>query len=181
MYLYGCMGCCGTWAHLPSWPQQGTRLRTLRLYKDPSHRSLILALLHSRQPTLWLHDLCLEVITLHGNELRLFFPRHNPYSNYQCLAPDRKEVWTIFNVFCYDTVWAEIQTYHLMLLLMYPQSKWFNNVPNIKRKGALAAGKLLFLFMFHHVYLQVLLSGKCRMANITGKCVSCYMQLFVAV
>ncbi len=27
---------------------------------------------YSRQPTLWLHDLCLEVLTDHGNELRLF-------------------------------------------------------------------------------------------------------------
>ncbi len=25
-----------------------------------------------RQPTLWLHDLCLEVLTVHGTELRLF-------------------------------------------------------------------------------------------------------------
>ncbi len=25
-----------------------------------------------RQPTLWLHDLCLEVLTVHGIELRLF-------------------------------------------------------------------------------------------------------------
>ena len=27
---------------------------------------------YCRQPTLWLHDLCLEVLTVHGNELRLF-------------------------------------------------------------------------------------------------------------
>ncbi len=28
-----------------------------------------------RQPTLWLHDLCLEVLIVHGNELRLFGAR----------------------------------------------------------------------------------------------------------
>ncbi len=32
--LYESMGCCGTWAQLPSWPQQGTRLRTLHLIKN---------------------------------------------------------------------------------------------------------------------------------------------------
>ena len=26
---------------------------------------------YSGQPTLWLHDLCLEVLTVHGNELRM--------------------------------------------------------------------------------------------------------------
>ncbi len=36
-----------------------------------------------RQPTHWLHDLCLEVLTVHGIELRLFLgPRHSPYSYY---------------------------------------------------------------------------------------------------
>ncbi len=43
-----------------------------RLSKDPSHRSEILAILTSRLQTLSLHDLCLEVLILHGNELRLF-------------------------------------------------------------------------------------------------------------
>ena len=48
------------------------KLRTLRLSKDPCHISLILSILHRRQPTLWLQDLCLEVLTVHGNELHLF-------------------------------------------------------------------------------------------------------------
>ncbi len=29
----------------------------------------------SSQPTRLLHDLCLEVLTVHGNELRLFWPK----------------------------------------------------------------------------------------------------------
>ncbi len=33
------------------------------------------------QPTLLLYDVCLEVLTVHGNELRLFF-----YFNYFCRA-----------------------------------------------------------------------------------------------
>ncbi len=57
---------------MPSWPQQETRLRTLRLSKDPALRSLIIAILHSRQPTLWLDYLFLEVLSVHYNELHLF-------------------------------------------------------------------------------------------------------------
>jgi hypothetical protein len=33
-----------------------------------------------------------------------FGPRHSPYSNYLCRAPDIAEVGTIFNVFSYDAV-----------------------------------------------------------------------------
>ncbi len=61
-----------------------------------------------RQPTLRLHDLCLEVLTVHGNKLRLFgakaFP---PYSYYQCRASDIAAVGTTFNVYSYDAVCAE--------------------------------------------------------------------------
>ncbi len=46
--------------------------RTLCWFKDPSNRSLILAILHSRQLTFWLHKLCLEVLAVHGSEFRLF-------------------------------------------------------------------------------------------------------------
>ena len=51
---------------------KGNRPHTLCLSKDLYHRSYILAILHSRQPTVWLHDLCQEVQTGHGNELLLF-------------------------------------------------------------------------------------------------------------
>ncbi len=37
---------------------------------------------YCRHPTLWLHDLCLEVITVHGIELRLFWAKAYPYSYY---------------------------------------------------------------------------------------------------
>ncbi len=33
---------------------------------------------YCRQPTLWLHDLCLEVLTVHGIELRLFWAKSFP-------------------------------------------------------------------------------------------------------
>ena len=33
---------------------------------------------YCRQPTLWLYDLCLEVLTKHGNELRLFWAKTFP-------------------------------------------------------------------------------------------------------
>ncbi len=83
----------------------GTRPRTLRLFKDPSHRSLILAILHSRQPTLWLHDLCLEVLTEHGKELRLFGAKAFPLLVLSTGVSDIAAVGTTINV-C-DGVWAE--------------------------------------------------------------------------
>ncbi len=100
------VGCCGTWARWPPWPaQQGTR---------PMHftqviRIIPLTTLFSRQPTLWLHDLCQEVLTVHGNELRLFgakaFP---PKSYFYCRV---SAVDTIFNGIGYDAVWAKHRTY----------------------------------------------------------------------
>ncbi len=42
----------------------------LELVQRPSPK--IIAILHRRQPTLWLHDLYLEVLSLHYNELHLF-------------------------------------------------------------------------------------------------------------
>ena len=48
----------------------------------------------------------LEVLTVHGNELRraCFGPKHTTYSNYLCQAPDIAAVGTISNVFSYDAV-----------------------------------------------------------------------------
>ncbi len=34
---------------------------------------------YCRQPNLWLNDLCLEVLTVHGIELRLFWAKAFPY------------------------------------------------------------------------------------------------------
>ena len=36
---------------------------------------------YCRQPTLWLHDLCLEFLTVHGNELRLFGAKASPHTH----------------------------------------------------------------------------------------------------
>ena len=46
----------------------------------------------------------LEVLTVYGNELRLFWPRHSLFSNYICRVPDIAAVGTIFNVFSFDSV-----------------------------------------------------------------------------
>ena len=37
---------------------------------------------YCRQQILWLYDLCLEVLTLHGIELRLFWAKAFPLLNY---------------------------------------------------------------------------------------------------
>ncbi len=51
---------------------KGAEPRTLYWSEEQSRRLYILDILHSKQPTLWLHYLCTEVLTVHGNELRLF-------------------------------------------------------------------------------------------------------------
>ena len=59
-----------------------------------------------RQLTLWLHNLCLEVLTMQDSELCLFLgPRHTPYSYNWCCISDKKAVSTTFNVYNYDAVW----------------------------------------------------------------------------
>ncbi len=78
---------------------------TLRLAKDPSHRSLILAILHSRQPTLWLYDFCLE--NLHVNELGLFGAKAFPLLVPLIGASDIVAVGTTLYVFSYDGVLAQ--------------------------------------------------------------------------
>ncbi len=59
-----------------------------------------------RQETLWLHDLCLQVLTVHGNELHLFFfgPGISLYSNYMCRAFDIAAVGTNTNVSKYNAL-----------------------------------------------------------------------------
>ncbi len=60
---------------------------------------------YCRQPTLWSHDLCLEVITVHGTELRLFGAKAFPLT---------RNIGTTFNVFSYVAVWDEHRTHHLL-------------------------------------------------------------------
>ena len=53
------------------------------------------------QPTLWLHEVCLEVLTVHGNELRLIWAKAFPLL---CRASDIAAVEIIFDDFSYDAV-----------------------------------------------------------------------------
>ncbi len=66
---------------------------------------------NSREPTLWLHNPCLEVITVHGNELHLFWAKS--FSLLVLTYIDIAAVDTTFNVFSYDAVWAEHRTHYL--------------------------------------------------------------------
>ena len=64
-----------------------------------------------RQPTLWLNDLCLEVLTVHGIELRLFWAKAFPIHSYDyCRASDIAAVGTKmiqFKVYLYH-IWIDI-------------------------------------------------------------------------
>ena len=51
-----------------------------------------------------LHDLCLVVPTVHGNELGLFWAKAFHYSNYSSRAPYKAAVETAIKVFGYDAV-----------------------------------------------------------------------------
>ncbi len=64
---------------------------------------------YCRQPTFWLHDLCLEVLTVHVTEL----PRHSPFPPPIILL--MSHIWHISsrNVYSYDAVWAEHRTHNL--------------------------------------------------------------------
>ena len=52
---------------------------------------------HCRQSTLWLHVLCLDVLTVHGIELHLFGTDTFPLLML-CRTSDILAVWTTFNV-----------------------------------------------------------------------------------
>ncbi len=70
---------------------------------------------YCRHSTLWLHDLCLEVLTLHGTELRLLGAKSFLLL---ILLLSRISIWHsssryTFKVFSYDAVWAKLWTYHL--------------------------------------------------------------------
>ena len=49
-----------------------------KLWQDRLTSPKALDLYHFRKPTLWLHDLCLEVLAVHGNELHLFLAKVLP-------------------------------------------------------------------------------------------------------
>ena len=64
-----------------------------------------------RLPTFWSKDLCLEVLTVLGNELRLF-------------------LGTTFNAFSYEAALSEIQTHHL------PDDEWMRYVLRYSHCGS---------------------------------------------
>ncbi len=63
-----------------------------------------------RQPTLWLHGRCLEVLTVHGTELRLFWTNTFPLLILLVLHIGHSSSRYNFNVFSYDAVLAEHRT-----------------------------------------------------------------------
>ena len=65
---------------------------TLRWSTGPSHRSYNIAIMYRRQPTIWLHDPFLQVLTVNGNELRV---------------SGIAAVCTTFKVFSHDVVLAK--------------------------------------------------------------------------
>ncbi len=76
---------------------------------------------HCRQPTLWLHVLCLDVLTVHGTELYLFGADTFPLLILLMPASDIAAVWTTFNFFSYEAIfvlwaggipWTEIGATH---------------------------------------------------------------------
>ena len=58
--------------------------------------------------TIGLHTFCLEVLTVHGNELHLLCTKTFPY---QCYAIDIAAVDITFNFF--NTVWAKNRIHYL--------------------------------------------------------------------
>ncbi len=68
---------------------------------------------YCRQSTLRLPDLCLEVLTVHCTELRLFWAKVFHLLILLMHASDKAAVGITFNVFSYDVVWAVYRTHHL--------------------------------------------------------------------
>ena len=69
VWIYGVLRYLNSIAVLTTTMEQNSQFA---LVQKSIPRSFILALLHSRQTALWLHNLCLEVLTVHGNEALMF-------------------------------------------------------------------------------------------------------------
>ncbi len=63
----------------------------------------------SWQPTLWFHYLCLEVLTVHSNDLHLVGAKASHILGLLMspISHSSSAVGTAFNIFSYDTVWAK--------------------------------------------------------------------------
>ena len=122
--------------------KRATKLESCRFFR-PTYLAQVLRLIpfidpnHSRQPSLSLHDLCLEFLTVHGNEMRLFWAKVFPI--FILLMPDIAAVRKTFNVFSYDVVWAELRTHHLneptrmLYVLCHGHGKQQHNILRILR------------------------------------------------
>ncbi len=67
---------------------------------------------HCRKPTLWLHNFCLKVLTVHSNELRLFWTK--VIALFILLM---SRIWlssSRYNFFSYYAVWVVHLTNHLI-------------------------------------------------------------------
>ncbi len=96
-----------------------------------------------RQPTLWLHDLCLENLTVHGNEFHLFFGQGiSPQIYHFCCTPDIASIGTIFKTFSYDSV-SDLDSkpspsqQRMNTLRDTPQSRVNSRVPTLLYKKGL--------------------------------------------
>ncbi len=133
------IGSCSTWARTLLTTTRDQPVHYAHVLRIPMS-SEIINTLHSRQPTLWLHDLNLKVLTvqLHGNELRMFGPRHSPYAHYQCRAYDIAAVGTTFAVFRYELPDAERTRYVLWKIV-----KLTNFRSRFERENSLQASHTL--------------------------------------
>ncbi len=126
-FCYVSMGCCGNCARYSHPGHTKARAHCAIPKIHPLHRST----LHTRQPALWLHYLCQEVLTVHGNELRLFganaFP--SPYPYYWYRATDIAAAGTIHNIYRDGIIWVDQRTHHL------PNAERMRNV--LKAKNSL--------------------------------------------
>ena len=104
--------------------------------------------------TRWLHDHCPEVLTVHGNELRLLWTRHSPYSNYFYRATDMKAVETIFNVFSYDEVSARDSN----------RTPWSWQWADVLRVAP--QSKVFFLMAAQPLYIKILLWTECKSSGV---------------
>ncbi len=108
----------------------------------------------NRQPTLWLHDLCLKVLTEYSDKLRLF--RHFPYYYYWCHEIEIATVDPIFN----NLIWRFLnltrnRQLHLIWLLngcsVICKS---NSIIKIITRTSVCPFKTYFFLNFCHQFLK---------------------------
>ncbi len=88
------------------------RIYGAELYSQSDHNKGPYPQPTTRQPTLWLHKLCLEILIVHSNELRLSKAK-TFYSTHTIMSRIWHSIGTTFKGFSYDAVLAEHRTHHL--------------------------------------------------------------------